>query len=636
MREKKSKRRDPLFEKRLMRYMKRKLVLLFVAIILAFLFLILRVTYIYARKGDEYARNVLSQQNYSSETIQYKRGDILDRNGTVLATDQRVYNVILDTYLMMHTEKEGKEGDEVREKSLRYTKETLEQYFGISGEVVDAILAENPNSLYNILARNLTYDEVKEFKELEKKITEVKSKGYQDEEYDKYYYIKGIWLEEGYKRVYPNNSLACDVIGFTVDGNIGNSGIEASYNKILNGVSGREFGYQDEDVTLQRTVIEPENGQTVVSTIDIQVQSIVEQKIHDFNNAHQSGSKLGSKNTAVIVMNPQNGEILAEASYPDYDLNSPRDLSAYYSEGQIAAMSDQEKVDALNSLWNNFCVVETYEPGSTIKPFTVASALEDGTLDGSETFYCGGSLHVGDYEVHCSNRNGHGTLTLKQAVEQSCNVALMTISLKMGAEEFARTQRMFGFGKSTGIDLPGESTDTGLLYSAESMDQASLATNAFGQNFTATMTQMAASFSSLINGGNYYKPHVVKKILDENGNVIQDINPVLLRSTVSKETADIVKDAMRGVVTEGTGRIAQIEGYDVGGKTGTAEKLPRGNGKYLVSFIGYAPQEHPEVVVYVVIDEPNVGNQANSALATQLATDIMSEIFPYLGITKVQ
>lgn len=241
---------------------------------------------------------------------------------------------------------------------------------------------------------------------------------------------------------------------------------------------------------------------------------------------------------------------------------------------------------------------------------------------------------MGGHDIHCNNRKGHGTQTLKQSLENSCNVALMHIADEMGYEEFCKYQKLFGFGEYTGIDLPGEAYTEGLLYTVENMDSSSLATNSFGQNFNVTMTQLAAGFCSLINGGEYYKPHVVKQIQDENGNVTEDKEPVVLRRTISEETSEIIKDYMLGVVEEGTGSTAAVEGYDVGGKTGTAEKLPRGNGKYLVSFIGYAPQENPQVVVYVVIDEPNAAGQANSGFATELASKIMADIFPYLGVEK--
>lgn len=607
-----AKRRRNPFRRKFSKTMQRKLVMLFAAIVLAFVFLVGRITYINAASGDKYTKLVLDQQQYGSRTIPFKRGDIVDRNGTKIATSERIYNVILDMKVMLS-----------KEEYIEPTIQVLEDCFGIAEEDVRTLMDKNPTGRYNILKKGVDYATAQKFNKIES-------------DSEKYPNVKGIWLEEDYVRKYPYNTLASDVIGFTVDGNVGSNGIEASYNSILNGTDGREYGYQDESTSFEQTVKEPENGQTVMSTIDLQVQSIVEKHILEFNEEHKNQAREGegSLDTAVIVMDPQNGEILAEASYPNYDLNNPRDLTKYYTEEQIEAMSDEEKLDTLNSLWNNFCVSDTYEPGSTFKPFVISAGLETGVLTGEESYTCGGVLHVGDHDIHCSNRDGHGTQTLKRALENSCNVALMQIGESMGAEEFTRYQELFGFGEMTGIDLPGEASTEGLLYEAENMDAASLATNAFGQNFNVTMTQLVASFCSLVNGGNYYEPHVVKQIQDENGNVTETKDPVLVRKTISKETSDIIKDYMYGVVEEGTGKSAAVEGYAIGGKTGTAEKLPRRNGKYLVSFIGYAPQENPQVVVYVVVNEPNAQGQANSGFATELASKIMGEIFPYLGIEK--
>lgn len=607
-----AKRRRNPFRRKFSKTMQRKLVMLFAAIVLAFVFLVGRITYINAASGDKYTKLVLDQQQYGSRTIPFKRGDIVDRNGTKIATSERIYNVILDMKVMLS-----------KEEYIEPTIQVLEDCFGIAEEDVRTLMDKNPTGRYNILKKGVDYATAQKFNKIES-------------DSEKYPNVKGIWLEEDYVRKYPYNTLASDVIGFTVDGNVGSNGIEASYNSILNGTDGREYGYQDESTSFEQTVKEPENGQTVMSTIDLQVQSIVEKHILEFNEEHKNQAREGegSLDTAVIVMNPQNGEILAEASYPNYDLNNPRDLTKYYTEEQIEAMSDEEKLDTLNSLWNNFCVSDTYEPGSTFKPFVISAGLETGVLTGEESYTCGGVLHVGDHDIHCSNRDGHGTQTLKRALENSCNVALMQIGESVGAEEFTRYQELFGFGEMTGIDLPGEASTEGLLYEAENMDAASLATNAFGQNFNVTMTQLAASFCSLVNGGNYYESHVVKQIQNENGNVTETKDPVLVRKTISKETSDIIKDYMYGVVEEGTGKSAAVEGYAIGGKTGTAEKLPRRNGKYLVSFIGYAPQENPQVVVYVVVNEPNAQGQANSGFATELASKIMGEIFPYLGIEK--
>lgn len=609
----KKRKRKSFLKRKFSRLMQKKLVMSFGAVVLVFVFLIGKITYINASSGDKYTKVVLDQQQYGSRIIPFKRGDIVDRNGTKIASSERIYNVILDVKVMLSDE-------EYKEPTI----EVLKSCFGIEEDDIREVIEKNPSGRYNVMKKGIDYGTAQEFEKI-------------DADNENYPNVKGIWLEEDYVRKYPYNTLASDVIGFTVDGNVGSNGIEASYNSILNGTDGREYGYLDEMSSVEKTVKEPESGNTVMSTIDVQVQSIVEKHILEFNNKHKNEARKGegSKNTAVIVMNPQNGEILAEASYPNYDLNNPRDLTKYYSEDEIKKMSNEEKINALNNLWNNFCVSGTYEPGSTIKPFTIAAGFEIGALNGNESYDCGGVLHVGDHDIHCSNRSGHGPQSLKRSLENSCNVALMRIGSSIGKEEFCRYQRLFGFGEYTGIDLPGEASTDALLYTEDNMDSASLATNAFGQNFNVTMTQLAAGFCSLINGGEYYEPHVVKRILDENGNVTENKDPVLSRRTISAETSEIIKDYMRGVVEEGTGGDAEIKGYDVGGKTGTAEKLPRGNGKYLVSFIGYAPQDNPQVVVYVVIDEPNSGNQAHSGFATEMTADIMKEIFPYLGVKKI-
>ena len=499
-------------------------------------------------------------------------------------------------------------------------KAVLKKYLEIEPEDVQKALDEKPESRYVILKKKIDYKTAKAYKKAAADDPDV----------------QGVWLEEDYLRTYPYGTLASTLIGFTVDGNLGNSGLEAEYNQELNGRDGRKYGYLDADAGAEQTVKEAVNGHTITTTIDVNLQSIVERHVKAFNDELKNGAEQGegSKNTAVLVMDPNTGAILAEAVYPDYDLNNPRDLTKYYTEEELNGMSAEDKLRISNSLWNNFCVNATYEPGSTIKPFTVAAALETGHLHGDETFYCPGSLQVGDTNIKCISfsKGGHGTQTLSQAIENSCNVALMEIGLSMGKEEFTRYQNIFNFGKYTGVDIPGEAS--GLLYNLDSMGDVDLATNTFGQNFNVTMVQLASGFCSLINGGNYYKPHVVKSIQDAGGNVIETIDPVLEKKTVSEETSAMLKSYLYNVVEFGSGQNAKVEGYAVGGKTGTAEKLPRSENKNLVSFIGYAPQENPEIVVYVVVDEPNVPDQAaTSGRVSRLAADIMAEAFPYLGIT---
>ena len=412
--------------------MQRKLVMLFMAVILAFVILMGRIAYINLTRGSSYTRVVLDQQNYDSRVIAFKRGDIVDRNGTKIATSERVYNVILDVHVMTD-----------KEEYIEPTKAVLEECFGIDGAVIDALIEENPDSRYEILKKGVDYDTAQQFEAIE-------------EDDEKYPNVKGIWLEDDYTRTYPYGSLASDVIGFTYDGNQGANGIENAYNSILNGTDGREYGYFDSESAVERTVKPAKNGNTVVTTIDVTLQSIVEKCILEYNQGLADEDSPGSKNTAVIIMNPNTGEILAEASYPNYDLNNPRDLSILYSDEEWNGMTEEQQLDAMNNLWRNFCVSDAFEPGSTMKPFTVAAGLETGKLKGDETYYCGGYKNVSGTPVGCANRDGHGTETMQDAMAYSCNVALMDMALTIGAEDFCRYQHIFGFGEYTGIDLPGE------------------------------------------------------------------------------------------------------------------------------------------------------------------------------------
>lgn len=598
--------------------MQKKLVLVFMFTILAFVLFLGKAIKIVATKGEDYKKAVLDQQQNNSRVIPFKRGDILDANGTKLATSERVYNVILDAKVLLS----GKE--EELAKSKEQTVEALETCFEIDKKTVYTVLEEKSESRYNVLKKGVSYKQYQAFEKLKKD-----TKNYGN--------LKGVWLEEDYVRTYPYNTLASDLIGFTASGNVGNGGLEASYNDILNGTDGREYGYFGETSSVEKSVKEATDGKSLVTSIDLNLQSIIEKHIREFNEEHKNGPNktgLGSKNTAVIAMRPGTGEVLAMASYPNFDLNNPRDLSGLFSEEQLKNMSEEDKIKELNKLWRNFCVSDTYEPGSTMKPFTIAAGLENGTLKGSETYVCPGYLDVGKWRIKCNKKDGHGTQTLKQAIANSCNVALMHVGAAIGPEEFSKYQHIFGFGEYTGIDLPGEASTDKLLFAPDKMGNADLATNAFGQNFNVTMLQLAAGFNSLINGGNYYEPHVVKQIRDADGNVIENKTPVLTKKTISEETSKLLRTYMESTVTEGTAKAAQVPGYAIGGKTGTAEKYPRNHGKNLISFIGYAPQENPEIMLYVVIDEPNVENQANSSYAIKLAQKIMAEAFPYMKITK--
>lgn len=608
---------------RILKRMQRKLLISFLIICALFVGLIGRLMFIEYSSGERYEKIVLSQQEYDSTTIPFQRGNIVDSKGTVLATSVDVYNVILDCKVLNANDA----------TVIASTVEAVAECFPeIGREAVEEELEDNPDSQYSVLAKKVSYEEMSKFTDLQEERRE-------DDDPDNN--ITGVWFEKEYKRVYPYGPMAAATLGFTTSGNVGVVGLENQYNSVLNGVNGRSYGYLNNDSDLERTVIEAQNGNTLVTTLDANIQSIVEQEILNFNQQYTNENGLGSKNTAVLVMDPDTGGILAMAQYPGFDLNNPWDLSAYYTPEELTAMSEQDQLNILNQLWKNYAVTNTYEPGSTAKPFTVAGGLESGALKGDETFVCDGGEQIAGYNVRCVNRNGHGLETIQDALVNSCNDALMQMSYRIGPVTFSQFQSLFGFGQRTWIDLPGETSTASLIYDEKALESTiNLATNSFGQNFNVTMVQMASAFCSLVNGGKLYQPHLVERITDDAGNTVQEIEPVLRKQTISKEVSDQMKQYLRAVVTDGSASAAGVDGYDVGGKTGTAQKFDtetgqRAKGKYLVSFIGYAPQEHPEVLVYVIVDEPNVEDQAHSSYALGIAHNILQQILPYMNISRI-
>lgn len=593
--------------KRFLGRMQMKLFWITVVLSIAFLALVIRIWYINNKDGKRYEKIVLAQQSYDSIEIPYRRGDILDRNGTQLATSEKVYNLIIEPKNIL-------QDDKVKKATIS----ALTKYFDITEQEIEDALSDK-SSLYKKMLKKLSYDQVKPFNEF------IATKDGKN--------VKGVWFEDEYQRYYPYGSLACHAIGFTVSGNVGQGGMEGYYSDELNGTDGREYGYLTQDMTLERTTKPPVNGYNIISTIDANAQSIVEKKINAFM------TETGAKNVSALVMDPNSGEILAMANSNSFDLNEPYEDSAiayqFNSEDgdvstQIKALSEDERLDCLNKAWRNFIISDGFEPGSTYKTFTISGAIEDGALKGDETFFCGGNLKVADTTINCHNHSGHGQVNIEQSLMQSCNVALMQIAETEGRKTFAKYQEVFGFGKTTHVDLAGEAA--GLVYPEEKLNPVELATSSFGQGLTVTMMQIGTAFCSVINGGNYYEPHMVKQIVDENGGIINNIEPTILRKTISSETSEFMRNALFEVVSNGTARKAQVAGYTIGGKTGTAEKLPRGNGKYLLSFIGFAPVENPQVVVYVTVDEPNVADQASSGLGTIIAQSILQELLPYMNI----
>lgn len=606
------------------------MVWLFGAVVLALVGLSVRITYINASEGNQYKKQVLSQsqQKYDSRVIPFKRGDIKDRNGAVLATSEKVYKVILDCKVVNYDE-----------KYVEPTINAMVELLGLEEELVRDKLEneETRDSQYQIMKINVPITEKKKFEDY-LEITEEEEKTLTKEEKAEIQNVKGVWFEENYLRTYPMGATASHLVGFTYTGDTADWGIEGYYSSTLNGVNGRQYGYFNEDADVEQTIIEPVDGNSIISTIDVTIQQIVEKYIKELTDGLANGpnGEAGAKNVGVVVADPNTGQILAMATDQPFDLNDPRNLEPFYSEEEIQGMDEEAMLEALNGIWKNFCISDAFEPGSTVKPMTVAAALQDHSILPSATFVCDGYQMFGDTRIRCSIFPGaHGEQTLAQAMANSCNDAMMQIADQMGAEEFLKYQKIFNFGSATGIDLPGEAS--GIIHTADRLGTKSteLASASFGQGYTCTMIQEVAALCSVINGGNYYRPYVVSKILDENGNVKENVEPMLMKQTVSSEVSSRIREYMVAVMEEGaTGNAAKVSGYSMGGKTGTAQKLSEADKtkKYLVSFAGFAPLDNPQVVVYVVVDEPNVDYQADSKYAQYIYKGVMTEILPYLNI----
>lgn len=611
----KKRARKPI--QKITRKMRTKLMVVFVFISFALVGLVGRMMYIQYTCGEKYEKKVLALQSYDSKTIPYQRGDIVDRTGTVLATSVSVYNVILDCSVMTS-----------KDEYIPSTIDALVQCFPeyVDRETLNGYARDKKNNKYIVLAKQLPYEQIQDFITLQDEVNEKGKKVNPN--------IKGVWFETEYVRKYPLNSLASSVIGFTSSGNVGTTGLENYYNELLNGVNGRQYGYLNSDNLFEKTVIPAVDGNTLVTSIDANIQSIVEKKIEEWNEAYKDNYREGdgAENIAVLIMNPNTGEVLACADYPQCDLNNPRDLSAFYTEQEIQAMTEEDMYQALNEIWQNFAVSHTYEPGSVQKPFTVACGIETGTVPLEKTYECDGYEILGNRTIKCSNHNGHGTETVEKSIMDSCNDALMQMSYDIKASNFIKYQGIFNFGLKTGIDLPGEPQTSTLVYTEDTITDVDLATNSFGQNYNCTMIQMASAFCSLINGGYYYQPHVVSKILDASGNTVSVMEPTVLKQTVSSETSELIKEFLYKTVTSGTGGVSKVDGYSMGGKTGTAEVLPRGTSDYLVSFLGFAPVENPQLVIYTIVDKPNASSQPHSNFAQMLTREILREVFPYMNI----
>ncbi|MCL2397773.1 MAG: penicillin-binding transpeptidase domain-containing protein [Defluviitaleaceae bacterium] len=571
---------------------------------------------------DDYAirtqTQILNHHSDGDRIVRPVRGSITDRNMQTLAVSSVVYNVFVDVRLLAQRS----------EAEIARNRQVLTEFFGMSSADFAAMMATNPagelvnNVQYFVIERGLSHSRMLEYEQwLDQQRTDTNR-----------FVIRDIHLEEYPRRSYIHNTLAAPVVGF-FRGEWW--GLERQFNEYLTGSVGRTMTTFDSHGMITTDRIPPTHGANIITTLDMNIQRYSEEVAAHFTRDFQAG--MG----AVIVMDPNTGEILTMAQYPSFDANAPGDLDRIVGEDVTARMRELESdspefLDYLFGVWRNFNVSTPFEPGSTYKSILVAKALEEGIIYPAQTFYCPGFKYVAGFRIHCARRSGHGRLNLTQALAVSCNVAHMDIAEAVGRNIFWQYQRDFGYGVLTGIDLPGESP--GEVFPVHGLNAAEIATSAFGQRFTSTSLQAITSFAALINGGHMLRPYFVSQIIDDRGNILYNGGPQVERQVISRETSDWVRRAMEYTVTEGTARNAVIEGYSQGGKTATAEQGVPGTPGFTgwtLSYIGFFPLENPQYLIMTVIhDVPNEVYQARAGnrSAVPMFREIAQEIIRLRGL----
>ncbi len=572
----------------------------------AFLFFIIiicaRLFYIQIVNGSEYKSMALDQQTREKE-ITPKRGTIYDRNGKELAVSATVDTVVADPKII----KNSKNADEIAA--------TLAPILEMNEADIKEIITRN--SSFEWVAKKIDSEKSKQIRkyisgkdENGKKLSKEELKGHN---------LGGISLVEDSKRFYPGGSLASHVIGFTGTDNQGLEGIEAVYDKFLKGNSGKIVTSSKSNGTLPsdyEKYFNAQDGDDVVLTIDSNIQYFVEKALDE---AYVKYKALGG--ACVLVTNPNTGEVLAMATRPTFDLNSPR---------QFATGSDEPAtLEQLQERWRNKVVVDTYEPGSVFKLITCSIALEEKVTNLTDPYFCPGYLIVGGQKISCFHTSGHGASNLLKGTVDSCNPVYMQVAAKIGKDRMFKYFKSFGFRETTDFDLPGEAI--GSFWGYNDYNETELATSSFGQCFTVTPLQMATAIGALVNGGYLYKPHVVKEIVDSNGNVIKTTTPTRIRQVISKETSDTMRYIMQTTLVQ-SGSLAKVDGYDIGGKSGTSEKLPRGSNQYIGSYCSVAPINDPQVLCLVIIDDPRGASYYGGQTAAPVASSIMQQILQYYNV----
>ena len=547
----------------------------------AFALMFGRVLYMKVVHGAEYEAAAKNQQiNRYDITIPPNRGSILDRNNQVLAISTTVYNVALDSLQLAEVAELSPEEQEKTLTTLcEYFPEldynTLKQYVTINPETGELYM----NNHWKYLVKGIERSVKEELEAMN---------------------LKGVYFEKSSKRSYPLNSSACHLVGFTRGD--AQWGLEGYYNSYMEGTPGRSFILYNGADSVVHQDYDAKDGDTIITTIDYNIQKIAEEVVAE------TAAEWPAKNVAAMVMDPYTGEIYAMAESHSFDLNNPNEIPEWETDTKYTEnwdqLSSEEQLEYLNTMWKNFCVSDTYEPGSIFKPMLVAAALEEGVITPNSSFQCNGYTDIGGYRIKCHLVSGHGNINVEQIMAQSCNMGVIQIANLLGADKFYEYQREFGFGDYTGIDLPGEAA--GQLHSKESIGPTELATMSFGQTFNCTSIQVIAAFSSLINGGNLVKPHVVSQIVDADGNVVLENDTEVVRRVISEKTSAYMRTALKATVENGLAKKLQIDGYSIGCKTGTAEQGSRTNDDlWALSNMSYFPAENPKYIVFTVINQPS-------------------------------
>lgn len=563
---------------------RKKVLVIFLCCMGILLFLFGRLVYLMVWRSEYYAEKA-TQLHERERSIKAARGKILDCNGTVIADNKAVC-----TISVIHNQIE--EPDKVVA--------VLSEVLGLSEETVRKRV-EKYSSIERIKS-NVS-------KELGDKIRE--------------YDLAGVKVDEDYKRYYPYGDLASKVLGFTGSDNQGIIGLEVIYEEYLKGEAGTILtmtdarGIEVEEAGERR--IEPVDGSTLRLSLDINIQSYAQQL------AEQAMKAKEAQSVSIIVMNPQNGEILAMVNVPEFDLNSPYELP----EGTSENINEKERQDLLNRTWRNGCINDTYEPGSTFKIFTAAAGLEAGTVSKETTFSCPGFIIVEDRKIRCHKTGGHGGQDFVHATMTSCNPAFVAQGLNLGVDRFYSYFEQFGLLKKTGIDLPGEAGT--IMHKKENMGAVELATASFGQGFQITPIQLITAASSIINGGKRVTPHFGVEVLDAQGNLQETLSYEVEEGIVSAKTSETMRYILEMVVAEGGGKNGQVEGVRVGGKTATSQTLPRSERQYISSFLGFAPADDPQVIAVAIINRPQ-GTYYGGQIAAPIVRQLFENILPYLGI----